>query len=61
VLKLRVGSSQELASLAPGLPLKVQENLLLIFVKKDIVPTWDWVNRVPALDNGYGCLKPHRI
>jgi len=20
---------------------------------QDIVPTWDWVNRVPALDNGY--------
>ena len=19
----------------------------------DITPTWDWVNRVPALDNGY--------
>jgi hypothetical protein len=19
----------------------------------DILPTWDWVNRVPALDNGY--------
>ncbi len=19
----------------------------------DLVPTWDWVNRVPALDNGY--------
>jgi len=22
---------------------------------QNIVPTWDWVNRVPALDNGYVC------
>ena len=20
---------------------------------QDLTPTWDWVNRVPALDNGY--------
>ncbi len=23
----------------------------------DIVPTWDWVNRVPGLDNGYAWMK----
>jgi hypothetical protein len=23
--------------------------------EQDLSPTWDWVNRVPALDNGYVC------
>ncbi len=25
--------------------------------QQDLVPTWDWNNRVPALDNGYAKLK----
>lgn len=25
---------------------------------QDISPTWDWVNRVPALDNGYNSRSP---